>query len=86
MRNRIEDLGRIYEIIKDTLEQDIYYSYFLEEKDIRENFMKKPDHEQQQILETLISGIFYSKERLYEILSIAAGEDDLNYIDFDKVQ
>lgn len=83
MRNRLEDLGRIYERVKSLTDHDL----FDEEqrprrpKDSIEWFRAKTDEEQDDLIELMFYRIEAVHNELYEIWSIADSTDDLNEMD-----
>lgn len=80
MRMRLEDLGRIYVLISNILNLDIFYFYKGRQKDFEEYFYKLSKEKQTDILSELIYGLADIKNKLYDLQSIAQGSDDLNEI------
>jgi len=81
MRNRVEDLGRIYELLKETLQSDsLLQSTSHTDLHVKEFFKKTPDDQYSKLYEHY-NDLYQIKELVYDCMQIAAGEDELNLVD-----
>jgi hypothetical protein len=79
MRQRIEDLGRIYVMIDNLLDLDIFHlNDDVRNKDFVEYFNELKDEQRDEIVHNCIYGLSNVKDKLYDIMSIAQGTDYLN--------
>lgn len=78
MRQRIEDLGRIYVMIHDLLDLDVLEEHHCRKKDYYEWFLTQTDEQRCDIIDKFVYGLENLKFKLYDILSIAGGQDILN--------
>jgi hypothetical protein len=81
MRNRVEDLGRIYELLKEALQYDSLLEATIHtDLHVKEFFKKSPD-DQYNKLHDFYNDLYQIKELVYDCMQIAAGEDELNLVD-----
>jgi hypothetical protein len=75
---RIEDLGRLREILRDMLSHDPFLGqeYPCRNKDFIDYFYEQTPDQQHNILHDYIYGLDNLKNKLYECLAIACGEVD----------
>lgn len=81
MRERIEDLGRILELLNVCLNHELFDLISCRTKDFEEEFQNYSDQHKEDVLNSLAYGITYLEEKLTECLEIAKGEDYLNLHD-----
>ena len=85
MRERVEDLGRIYEISRMAQNQDCFtnsdgwrpYRW----KDFGDAFFEADRQKQEELLHSLTSALQTCEEYFMHIYEIASAQDDLNYSD-----
>lgn len=77
-RERIEDLGRISVMIRSLIDELLELDKPPRLKDCNEWFAAKSDEEKQQVIRSWCYASEDHLDRLYELLSIAEGTDDLN--------
>lgn len=81
MRDRIEDLGRLYELLKQALQaESLIQSSPHADIHTKEFFKQSPDDQYAQI-HNIFSDLYEIKELVYESLLITSGEDELNLTD-----
>ena len=81
MRNRVEDLGRIYELLKEALQSNSLLESSPHADLYVKNFFKKTPDDQYSNLYDHYNDLYEIKNLVYECLQIAAGEDELNIVD-----
>ena len=74
-KERLEDLGRLYEKINLALDHEIFDLYSGRKKDFEVWFYSLDSEKQHSILHTLIYGIDHISEKLHEMFYIAQGEE-----------
>lgn len=84
MRQRVEDLGRIWVLVKEILDNEIFDKSGCmaphRPKDYLEWWSIKTENERMDILCTIFYGIRSVEDQLYDVLSVAEGSDHLNQI------
>ena len=84
MRERVEDLGRLYELLKQISDHDLFNERDVRNKDFCRYFLKEMSAERQdEFIHKIIYGLDYIEEMLNECISIASGQDILNEIEDD---
>ena len=78
MRQRIEDLGRIYQIAQEAGKHELFDTPWQRHKDALEYCMEQPVEWQKSYIERLAYNIESVEAIVNEIRIIAAGFDDLN--------
>lgn len=78
MRHRLEDLGRISVMIRSLIDELEELDKPRRPKDASEWFAAKTDEQKDEILRKWCYASDDNVNKLYEILSIAEGRDDLN--------
>jgi hypothetical protein len=78
MRNRIEDLGRILEMLNQLLDHSLFTEEKMRPKDFPEWFERQDKEKQEHILRRFSYGLEEIQISLGEILEVARGEDFLN--------
>jgi hypothetical protein len=78
MRERVEDLGRISVLIDVLLEAEVWDLYSGRKKDFCDHFETLDEDKKSDLLHNLIYGLYYVKDKLYDIAHIADGRDLLN--------
>lgn len=78
MRERLEDLGRIMVLVDQALDDQHWTTIHTRNKDYAEWFLGQSREKQYDIITDFVYQQQGAKDRLYEILEIAKGEDILN--------
>ncbi len=79
MRERVEDLGRLYVMLKNILEIDFLDEEFPCQNQVFPDYFRGlPEEEQDEILDKYIYGKEFLQEKLYECMATASGQDTLN--------
>ena len=76
MKNRIEDLGRIRVLLESMLNDNLWDLYGQRTKDFEDWFIAKNIDEQRDIIHKMAYSISSYETKLYEILSIAKGDEE----------
>ena len=80
MRSRVEDLGRIYELLKEALEYETFFEATKHtDLHVKEFFKKSPDDQYSKLYD-LYNHLYEIKDLVYDCMQIAAGEDELNLV------
>lgn len=78
MRQRLEDLGRIYVMIDNILELDVLEEPICRKKDYYDWFNDQSDEKKCDIIDKFVYGLEDVRFKLHDILAIAGGLDDMN--------
>jgi hypothetical protein len=70
-RQRIEDLGRISEIVKNLTEHELFEWKYCRDKDTAEWFLSLDDEKKFEIIHSLAYSITHLENKLYELYEIA---------------
>lgn len=81
MRSRVEDLGRIYELLKEALQYDSLLQATPHSDLFTKEFFKQSPDDQYAQIQTMFNDLYEIKDLIYESLQISAGEDELNLIE-----
>ncbi len=86
MRQRVEDLGRLSVLLRDLLDHNLFSNEFNPHrpKDCDEWFSSQTEDRKDSILEAWVHGLSDFKEKLYLMLLIAEGSDELNAAAIDE--
>lgn len=80
MRERVEDLGRLSVLLKDALELDLFEKPMCRNKDFLDWFDSLNAEDKDSFIHALPYQIQELKEALWEMLTIAEGNDILNEV------
>lgn len=75
-RERVEDLGRIFELLSVILEMDIFDVLDTRCKDFLNEWQKKKEDEKEEFLRCLPYQIEFLQSKLHDLWAIARGDDD----------
>jgi hypothetical protein len=78
MRERIEDLGRLCVMTEKLLDHQLFHLITCREKDFLDVFEEMKEEQRDDLLHSMAYGISGVRDELYEMLSIAKGNDPLN--------
>ena len=89
MRHRLEDLGRLAVLLDELLKLELFskegHLRPFRNKDYDEWFASKSEDQKDDIIRAWVYGLDDIHEKIYEMLSIAEGKDDLSeFTTFEK--